>query len=130
MPKARQQALEVDGDQPIEHLIIGVRDQPRCLRASVVHRAIEPAVGPHRYRDELFYCSIVGDVGLDEGHLSARGPYRRRRGPPSAEVGVAPHDLGAVRGERFAQDLPASSGYSGDQHHLVRERCHEGLPLQ
>lgn len=128
MSETRQQTLKVDGDQPIEHVVIGLRDQPRCLRAGVVHGAIEPAVRLHRHRDELLYRGVVGDVGLDEGHLPARGPYRRGRGGAGVDVDIATHNLGAIRGERFGQHLPASFGHSGDHHHLVRERCHEGLP--
>ena len=109
MLQAVQETLQIDVDEPIEDVVVGVDDQARGFGAGVVDRAVEPSVGLTAVSTTSFTADVVGDVRLDEGHRTAGALDGLGSGATLVCIRVAADDFRALRRERLGQHTPAPS---------------------
>ena len=105
--RAGERALHVDGEEPVEVLVLEPEEQAVDRDAGVGDEDVEPAEALARLGDRLLDASAVGDVEADDLGLAAGGSMASATSRAAALVAhVVDDDVRALLGERLAVARP------------------------
>src|SRR6185369_9117911 len=125
MTQPKEDALEVDDDDPIEHrLVVFLSRRNGALNSGIVEKAIDSAVRLERYLHITADVVSPRDVGAHEARYSATLLNQLGASSCAGLVDIGDHDFGAAGGETKRSRLPDIATATGDQCNFALEIHH------